>query len=127
MEIPEDQPLIRTGPADNWPALVDAATAESAEGFRARLHLVDNARFEGADPSRLFAEFPDAEVLFVADDRALTEDGFPILCLDPETGQQARCRAKDLWVVENNISVGNMLFGQIFDVPNVENGIYDLY
>jgi len=115
----DNSPLVRTDFSNDsaWRAVVVAATAESAEGFRADLRVTDDRRFDGASPAALIVTsdgWQDAAVLFVADTEALVSPEHPILCVDlgDEPGRSFRCIASELWGVENNLRIANMDFDE---------------
>lgn len=115
-EMPLDTPLIRTVevPQDQWNALTAAVETESNEGFRAYVRYLTDARFLNADEATLRAEFTDTAVILVADAETFADPALPVLCIDPEgISPSFRAAVKDLWVVENNVSIGNLLFEEI--------------
>ncbi len=109
-------PFIRTDFSDNvaWEDLVLTANAENEMGFQAQIRPVDDRKFENAEPLAVARYLPDALVFFVVDKRALKTS--EILCIDGvDPGKTLRVRAEDLWIVENNVSVGNMLFEELLE------------
>lgn len=117
--------LVRTGFADAaaWEALLAAARTPSPEGFLAGVEVVDEPAHAGLEPARLRALLPDPYpgpfFLFVADHRALGAAGHPVLVvpvpypaeiadLDLVPRPEFRVVVRELWSVENNLSIANM-------------------
>lgn len=114
-----NSPLVRTDFSDDdaWAALVQAALAESPDGFRAYLKVIDDRAFEGFSPAELVERgegWGDAAVLFAADAEALNDPEHPILCVDliEQPGRTFRCIPSELWGVDNNLSLANMDFDE---------------
>ena len=127
-----NSPLVRTDFADDsrWDELVQAATAESPDGFRAHLKIINDRAFEGRSVGELLAigeGWEGASVLFVADAIALTESERPILCVDliDQPGRAFRCIPRQLWGVDNNLSLANIDFDEFatsVDADGVHRG-----
>lgn len=107
--------LVRTNFADQaaWERMLAAALAETEDGFRADLAVVDDDTFEGASWEHLralaLAGGRHASVLFVADEAALSGSQ-PVQVVDLSTRDRPpfRCLAEQLWSVENNLNLANM-------------------
>lgn len=115
-EMPQNTPLIRTVDVseERWNAFIAAVETESDEGFRAYVRYLTDARFLGADIAALRSAFTEEAVILVADGETFSHPDVPILCIDPEgISPPFRAAVKDLWVVENNLSIGNLLFEEI--------------
>jgi len=108
--------MIRTDFSSDeaWRRVVEAALATSPEGFFANLHIVNDRRFEGKNPSVLAQaanSSSDHVLLIIADDRTMNEPDAPLLCVDPiPPGGQFRAIPQQIWGVENNVSIANMDF-----------------
>ncbi len=115
LPITDDSLLVRTVFADQaaWQRMVEAALADSEDGFRAYLTVVDDDTFEGAPWERLrtaaLAARRHAAVLFVGDEEAMTES-HPVQVVDLSARARPpfRCVAGELWAVENNLNLANM-------------------
>ena len=119
----ELSPFVRTDFSDEskWATLLDKVTLENEMGFRAYIEPVSESRFSGASPKEIVAAFPNASVVFVVD--KLTLKKWEILCVDSEDATAMfRAKADDLWIVENNVSIGNLLFEELLDQVG-EDGI----
>ncbi len=119
--------LVRTDFSDDsaWISLVRAATAESPEGFRAELRLVDERQYDGRLPDELVGTGLHRQgepVLFIADRKALTACERPILCVDllHKPGQSFRCIPSELWGVENNLRLFNMDFEEFAESADAD-------
>ena len=116
-------PFVQTDFSDEskWATLLDKVMMENELGFRANIEPVSESRFSGASPKEVVAAFPNASVVFIVD--KVTLEKSKILCVD---GQDAtamfRAKADDLWIVENNVSIGNLLFEELLDQVG-EDGI----
>jgi len=115
----ENSPLVRTDFSDDaaWLSLVRAAAAESPDGFRAHLRIVDDRRFKDCSAADLIDRgegWDQAAVLFVADAHALRDPEQAILCVDliDQPGRSFRCIPSELWGVDNNLSLANMAFDE---------------
>ncbi|TLP56494.1 elongation factor P maturation arginine rhamnosyltransferase EarP [Parasedimentitalea maritima] len=116
--------LITDVNAVKWRKLCEDSLVENEMGFRADLRFVDAQRFVGSDEETLREAFPypEAVVIFAVDELTLSQEGRPVLCIDPE-GQAASFRAhlNEIWQVESNLSTGNLLFEEIVE-ECVEDG-----
>lgn len=126
----ENSPLVRTDFSDDaaWRSLIHAATAESPEGLRAYLKIVDDRGFDGCSPADLIERgggWDQAAVMFVADAKALSDPEQPILCVDliDQPGRSFRCIPSELWGVDNNLSLANMDFDE-FATSVDANGVH---
>ena len=130
----DDTPLIRTNFASDeaWREVVKAATQPSEEGFRANLSLVDDRLFEGADTQAL-AELAKRTsrhaLLVVADAVTMADPERTLLCISLfGSGGSFRVIPRELWGVENNLSLANMDFEEFAsarDADGVFRGFTD--
>lgn len=118
----ESSLLVRTDFTDDaaWQRVRSAALAESADGFRAYVTVIDERAYDGAawDDVRqaAMAGGQHAAVLFIADHSALGKD-HPIQVLDLSRESRApfRCIARELWSVDNNLNIANMDWEEFAD------------
>jgi hypothetical protein len=115
--LPNECVLVRTwfGDEDAWQRLVTDVQTPSEDGFLATVTFVDDAAFEGMTAEGLAAAQADSSfVSFLADELALSSDGYPIPAVWVFRGtselehQPFRVVATELWGVENNINLRNM-------------------
>ena len=114
-KLPEtdDSLLLRTDFSDHaaWAAVCEAAQEPSAEGFQARLECVSDAAYEGLTVEQVIA-LTDGErtFVFLADQVTLSHPERPILVVDlfDEPGRTFRVIPREMWGVENNLSLANM-------------------
>jgi hypothetical protein len=116
--------LLRTDFSDDaaWAALCEAVQVPSEEGFQAHLDCISDPVYDeltveqlvrlapkGGDHNHVFA--------FVADRIALTEPEQPILVVDlyDEPGRTFRVIPREVWGVENNLSIANMDYSEFAD------------
>lgn len=124
-----DTPLIRTDFSDApaWRDVARAAAAESEDGFRANLAILDDPAFDGAEPeqlARLAAAGTGHACLFVADATTMSHDEHPLLCLDlRRVGRSFRVVPGALWGVENNLAIANMDYEDFADAVDAD-GIF---
>jgi hypothetical protein len=116
-EVPRtgNTPFVRTDFSDDqaWRAICEAAQAETEEGFRAFLSIVDDVGLDGASAADLVASAARAAhgLLLLADGMTMTHPDHPILCIDLlEGGRSVRVAPQALWSLENNLSLRNMDF-----------------
>ena len=111
-------PLIRTDFSDIscWKAVcAPIAMPSEVDGFLAHVTLVDDPAYEGLSTQQLLALVPEGHehaILIVADNTALSSHEVPLLAIDliEEPGREMRVIARELWGVENNLSLANMDF-----------------
>ena len=118
----ENSLLVRTDFSDDaaWVALCDAAREESEDGFQARLECVSDRAYDGLTIDQLVAlarTNDDLGYIFLADRVALTNPEQPILVVDlyDEPGRTFRVIPRELWGVENNLSLANMDYSDFAD------------
>ncbi len=115
MEL-ELTPMVRTDFSDStkWEALLSEVALENDMGFRANVEPVSDQRFAAATSTEVVAAHSAAPIVFVVDEKALATK--EILCVDgEEPDNMFRAKVGDLWIVENNISVGNLLFEELME------------
>lgn len=117
--------LIRTDFSDDtsWEALVQATVAGNDTGFAAVFDVIEDEELDGADAEALIDRFPDDPVLYVADEHAMGDQRWEILCVEADSGAEFRVRAADIWVVENNLSLGNADFDEMLEQVD-EEGVF---
>ncbi|RSH84866.1 uncharacterized protein EHS24_006398 [Apiotrichum porosum] len=116
-----DSPLVRTSFTSDtaWTTLLRRTAETNSEGFRAYVHPVDDKAWADASPATLAKAAKESKVnalvLFIADERALREEGLPVLCVElapdwdgEEEPRTFRCVVAELWAVENNLNIANM-------------------
>jgi hypothetical protein len=113
----------------SWPAVREQMLAESDEGFRAYVEIVDDGTFEGAEPDRVLASIGDDygfSFVIIADRRTMTDAEHPLLVIDlvHEPGRSFRAVPGAIQSVENNLSIANMDFFEFADAATQEGGVY---
>jgi hypothetical protein len=122
--------LLRTeySMEDRWRELLSAIATPSPDGFLANVRAVSDPRLDAqtADDVWRLAKVGERRTLtLVADARAQTDEGFPILVVDTFGPDQRsfRVTAACLWAVENNLSLANLDWKDFAD--NVDpDGVY---
>lgn len=106
--------LIRTCFADEkrWRELLHVAQSQP-EPFAAWFKVVDDPSFDGKVVDQVLAALPKEyahEAIFIADERAVSEEGFPCLIVGPLGGelQIYRAVASELAGIDSNLSIANM-------------------
>jgi hypothetical protein len=114
--------LLRTDFSDDaaWAALCKASQAASDEDFQANIDCVSNRSFEGLAIEQVVALAQNGSsnlLAFLADRLALTDPERPILVVDlaHEPGRTFRVIPREMWSVENNLSLANMEFSEFAD------------
>jgi hypothetical protein len=123
--------LVRTDFTDDasWQRVRETALAESVDGFRAGVRVIDERAYDGASWEDLrdaaMAGGETAAVLFVADRAALGAD-HPIQVVDLSGRSRApfRCVARELWSVENNLNIANLDWEEFADKADA-NGVFN--
>jgi len=107
--------LLRTHFSDDvtWAALCEAVQATTEEGFQARVDCISDPAYDGLTVEQLVALAPksgDHSFVFIVDRLALTDPERPVLVVDlhDEPGRTFRVIPREMWGVENNLSVANM-------------------
>lgn len=125
-DMPDDTPLVLTAAVDRadrdrFKARVEQ---ENTDGFRAYVRFFSDPKYVGLTPETLRNIFARDEHLLIlaADDMTFEHPLMPVLCIDPE-GRSASFRAalEHLWIVENNLSIANLLFEEMAE-DQVEDG-----
>ena len=115
--------LLRTDFSDDaaWAALCEAVQVPSEEGFQANLDCISDPAYDGLTLEQLVAG-PEGRrsrhiFAFVADRIALTEPEQPVLVVDlyDEPGRTFRVIPREMWGVENNLSIANMNYSEFAD------------
>jgi hypothetical protein len=114
--------LLRTDFSDDaaWTALCEAVQEPSKEGFKAFVDCVSDPVFDGLTVEQLVALAPkgDDRTFAILPDRiALTNPERPVLVVDlyEEPGRTFRVIPREMWGVENNLSISNMDFCEFAD------------
>ncbi len=120
--------LSTTGRASEWQTLRDIVRTDTEDGFRAYVTFVDDEVCRGATAEELRDAMPArgsrAAILFAADERTLSEPGFPVLVIDlAEHRPPFRCIAAQLRAVENNLNIANMDWEEFADAVD-GTGVY---
>lgn len=111
---------------DDWRRLQQAfVTPSTGDGFLPDLDEVDDPAWEHASPEDVLAAAGELRVVVVADERALSEPGFPALVLRREGRQVHRVRAiaAHMWAIENNLSLFNMDFEEFIRAAD-DDGVF---
>ena len=121
--------LVRTdfSSKERWTELQRVA-ANPPEPFIFSIVAIDDIAFETRTVAELVASLPEDyphSSLFVADQRALGEDGLPCLVVDllEEPGRTFRTLAREMASIENNLSIANMGFEE-FEAAAGPNGVF---
>ena len=110
--------MLRTDFSDDaaWAALCDAVQVPSKEGFLARLECISDPAYDGLTVEQPIALSPKGDergehsFAFIADRATLSNPEQPVLVVDlyDEPGQTFRVIPREMWGVENNLSIANM-------------------
>ena len=115
---------IATARDVQWAAVV-AATQSPALPFLAKIEFVAKPEFAGKTVDEALALLPKDypySFVFLADERALEEEGFPCYCVDllDERRPRIRVDAKHLASVENNLTMANMDFAEFAEAAKAK-------
>jgi hypothetical protein len=128
--------LVRTwfGDETAWRQLQAVIDEGSDEGFSANVEYVDDRTWDGFSVTALEAVHPNREsgwdVMYVADQRAVTEPAHPLLVVRVGSTVDApfRCRADLLYEIDANLSLANLDwddFASDMDESGVYGGVED--
>lgn len=119
--------MLRTDFSDDaaWAALCAAVQEPSDEGFQARLDCISDPGYEGLTVDQLVAlakKGGDHSFVFVADRLALTDPEQPVLVVDlyDQPGRTFRVIPREMWGVENNLSIANMDYFEFADSADAD-------
>jgi len=114
--------LLRTDFSDDaaWAALCEAVQEPSEDGFQAHLDCINDTAYDGLTVDQLVASAPkggDHTFAFIADRIALTNPERPVLVVDlyDEPGRTFRVIPREIWGIENNLSLANMDYSEFAD------------
>ena len=121
--------MIRTDFSDSaaWKTIV--AAAESAEDpFMFNMQVVDDPAYDGASAEVLMAALPEDyphSFLVIADKRAVTDPGHPLLVVDvlEERGREFRTLPSQVASIDSNLSIANMGFEEFAGMVD-ETGVF---
>ncbi|GAA1873296.1 hypothetical protein GCM10009836_62860 [Pseudonocardia ailaonensis] len=124
--------LIRTDFADDaaWALAVTRLTTPNESGFVASLAVLEEERFAGATVVDLLELATPSwsrnwACLFVVDGETLASDDLPVLVVGlrrEDRGRTFRVVARELWSVENNLSISNLDFRDF--AGSTEDGVF---
>ena len=114
--------VVRTDFSDDavWRAVADAMLAETDEGFRAYVELVDDPSFDGLTAEEIRAaavgDYPYG-FLIVADAETIASPEHPVLVVDlvHEPGRSFRAIPSMVQSIDNNLTIANMDFFEFAD------------
>ncbi|MFT7841842.1 hypothetical protein Q5530_37380 [Saccharothrix sp. BKS2] len=119
--------LVRTdfSDEDTWHALLEIVTDPWVEGSSANLRVLDDPAYRDAPAEQLTADAPEWSMVFIADREALTHPEHPLLVVHTTDEGRERLRVvpRELWSVENNISISNMDWEDFADAVD-EDGVF---
>ncbi len=128
----DDTLVVRTDYSDDqaWEA-VCAAIRRPVGQFRANVEYVSDPAYDGLAAERLLALIPPASnhaVIFVVDQTTLIHPERPVLVVDLEAtpGRTFRVVPRQMWGVENNLSLANMDFEEFADAVDADGIFRDL-
>ncbi len=114
--------MVRTDFSDEpcWHAVCAEMLAETVDGFRAYVDVVEDRSFAGFGADEVLAAVGDDYewgFLIVADRVTMTDAEHPFLVLDlvRERGRSFRALPREIQGVENNLSIANMDFAEFAD------------
>jgi len=135
LPVTNASPVLRTH-FDNqrgWEDICEEIQRPSPEGFEAQVEFIDDPAFDGLNKQQLLdsvpKDYPHSFIL-VVDKEALLSSEHPVLVVNPhdddrgsQIGREFRCIPREIWGVENNLSLANMDFGDFADAVD-EDGVF---
>lgn len=114
--------LLRTDFSDDaaWTALCEAVQVPSEDGFQARVDCISDLAYDGLTVEQLVAlaaKGGDHTFAFIVDRVTLTNPERAVLVVDlyHEPGRTFRVIPRQMWSVENNLSIANMDYDEFAD------------
>ena len=111
--------VLRTHFSDDgsWEALCVSIQEPSEEGFKAFVDCISDPAYDGLTVEQLLALSPKGSgrsFVFIADRITLTDPERPVLVVDlyAEPGRTFRVIPREIWGVENNLSIANLDFDE---------------
>ena len=118
----ENTLLLRADFTDDsaWESLCEAIDQPNEDGFKAYVERVSDPVYDGLTVEQLVALAPkggDHSFAFVADRTTFTNPEQPVLVVDlyDEPGRTFRVIPREMWGVENNLSIANMDYYEFAD------------
>lgn len=131
--IPESQTavVLRTDFSDTatWEQICAAIKAPQTQyGFKANVECLDHESYAGITAetvSTLLPKGSNRSYIFLVDSIATLNPDHPILVVDlaDEPGRHFRVIPSEIWSVENNLSLANMIFAE-FAVAVDQDGVF---
>jgi hypothetical protein len=114
--------LVRTDFSDDaaWASLCEAVQQTSEEGFKAFVDCISDPAYGGLTIEQLVdlsLTGGDRNFAFIADRATFTNPERPVLVVDlyDEPGRTFRVIPREMWGVENNLSIANMDYCEFAD------------
>jgi hypothetical protein len=114
--------VLRTDLSDDnaWDAVCVAIQETNEDGFKAYVDCISDPAYVGLTPEQLVALTPkddNRSFAFLVDRVTLTNPERPVLVVDlyDEPGRSFRVIPREIWGVENNLSLANMGFDEFAD------------
>jgi len=121
----ENSLLLRTDFSDDshWASLCDAVQHPNEDGFKAYVVCLSDPAYDGLTLDQLMALAPMGDqcgehiFAFVADRATFASPERPVLVVDlyDEPGRTFRVIPREIWGVENNLSLANMDYREFAD------------
>lgn len=118
----ENSLLLRTDFSDDaaWASLCEAAQRPNADGFTADVTCISDPAYGGLAAPQLVTLAPRGNrngqhtFAFIADQRTFAAPDRPVLVVDlyDQPGRTFRVVPREMWSVENNLSISNMDFDE---------------
>jgi hypothetical protein len=127
--IAGNTPLIRTDFSDDakWLEIIRIIQDPAAE-FHAFVELIEERDLADKNTSEVLALLPENHqhaVIFIVDRETSSHPELPILAVDllDDVGRTIRVIPKELWGIENNLSIANMDFKEFANSTDAD-GIF---
>jgi hypothetical protein len=125
-------PVLRTDFADQaaWEAIRNEIQQPTPEGFnKAGVDFIDDRAYEGMSKEQLLAAVPQEyshSFIIVVDAFAVTTQDHPVLVINlwKRSGAELRAVASEVYLIENNLSLGNLSFEDFVGVAEKTGGVY---
>jgi hypothetical protein len=126
----ENPLLLRTEFSDDaaWASLCEAVQQPNEDGFKAFVACISDPAYYGLTLEQLIALAPKGDqcgehtFAFIADPTTFANSERPILVVDlyDEPGRTFRVIPREMWGVENNLSIANLDYSEFADNADLD-------
>lgn len=103
-----------------WGNLKKLLETPSPEGFKPYFEYIEDKKYEGLTVETIdqfISILPEVDFIYIPDKLTFTQEPNRLLCIDisNESYSSFRFLPQNAWMVENNLSIGNMGFEEFME------------